>query len=679
MSAKMVFCETAYQVSGLLDHKLPARSIVALTPEAAYECQMKGVPYLKLDDFYDPNDLIAQHETAFADEVAWADSVDAFVQEAIPEFAEAQFAPARCTFQSLQSLLDEFFVGAFVLESFLERSNPETIAYWSSQLIQPDNISPTISIYPRILPHCAGYKDIRLQILDELIPAPTSPRCFGSQVVSRPDAPSGETIRRRPWRIGLQRLRDRLIRFSPTLANEFRLLYRFGFKQCARSLFRFSVSPQRVLVLGGGYDLAPTAVALRAKGCCLEWWGSSLSPLQQAPDGTGAVAPCENGSAQETEMLRRLRSLWPVLKEDDAFWIPWTKWGIGRNAYAEALLANWWLDVVPPMWTAFSRARAKFAETRYAAVAAAEAGSGGAVNAAILQAAGANGIPRVVYQHGSSSRISSRLWISALRHSERHLVYGSGTKEQLTECLPQHPVDRGEVQAVGSARLDALRVNRSPRDARYLRAKLRHDDARPLILYVPTLSGGYGRLVHDLGGYPDVSYFELEQRVTSVFSEFRDVRLLYKEFTVLNSLWSPIPSWIQRQVPNGEICPPSLRLTDLMWAVDAIIVDHAITALGEVLLTSKPLIVYDPPDPHGLLERPEAKRLLRKRATVAECPDEFVACVRSFLAANDFTEVQSPDEEFLAAYGTYMNDGRSASRAADAILALVHGKSESSC
>jgi len=102
-----------------------------------------------------------------------------------------------------------------------------------------------------------------------------------------------------------------------------------------------------------------------------------------------------------------------------------------------------------------------------------------------------------------------------------------------------------------------------------------------------------------------------------------------------------------------------------MWAVDAIIVDHVVTAIGEVLLTPKPLLVYMP---HPHLSSPQAKMMLEKRATVAETPAEFVAQVRAFLQAGKYLELENPDTEFLRTYCTHLDDGLSAQRAADVIL-----------
>jgi hypothetical protein len=98
-----------------------------------------------------------------------------------------------------------------------------------------------------------------------------------------------------------------------------------------------------------------------------------------------------------------------------------------------------------------------------------------------------------------------------------------------------------------------------------------------------------------------------------------------------------------------------------------IILDHAGTALGEALLTRKPLIVYAPGSAGSIPEAPDARALLRKRALVAETGLDFIATIDEFLRRSDFSEVIDPDQEFLRAYGTYIGDGKSAERGAEAI------------
>jgi len=184
-----------------------------------------------------------------------------------------------------------------------------------------------------------------------------------------------------------------------------------------------------------------------------------------------------------------------------------------------------------------------------------------------------------------------------------------------------------------------------------------------MILYVPTVFGTYGRAVGDLAAYPEVSYLEIQQCILRIFTEFPDLRLIYKDLIVANDPNRVMPEFIRRHVPNASVSYQ--RLTDLMWSVDAIILDHALTALSEVVLTRKPLIVYLP-QPNSSSR--EARAALRKRATVAETPGDFAQAVRAFLTSRDFSELVEPDQDFLRLYCTHKDDGRSAERAAEVVL-----------
>jgi hypothetical protein len=199
-----------------------------------------------------------------------------------------------------------------------------------------------------------------------------------------------------------------------------------------------------------------------------------------------------------------------------------------------------------------------------------------------------------------------------------------------------------------------------------LRAILCAGDPRPLVLYIPNSFGTYGRAISDLAAFPEVSYLELQQEVLRACAKFPSVRLLYKELIVANDVNRVMAPFVEKHIPNATVV--HRRLTDMMWAVDAIIVDHPITALSEVLLTPKPIIAYMP-EPNA--SAPEARSLLAKRATVARTQQEFIDAVSRLLSQQDFSESRNPDGEFLRQYCTHRDDGRSAERAAAEILANV--------
>jgi hypothetical protein len=310
----------------------------------------------------------------------------------------------------------------------------------------------------------------------------------------------------------------------------------------------------------------------------------------------------------------------------------------------------------------YQRVRRALNGRKFAAVVTWDSG-GTTLNGAATNAAAATQTPCYIYQHGSLSGVDARLWRSYLQHSDVFLAYGQSTVDELSRSLPHFLQPCAQIIPVGSGRLDMFRRRHTSPSARRLRAEMQAGDNRPLVMYVPTCFDTYGRAVGDLAAHPDVSYFELQQTVLQLWAEAPGVRLVYKDFIVAGDPNRVMPDFIRQHIPDAIIT--NRRLTHLMWAVDAIVIDHVITAIGEVLLTNKPLLVYMP-QPN--LASPQAIIMLQKRATVAETPAEFVTQVRALLRAGQYPELEKLNTEYLQAYGTYLDDGRSAERAAAVIL-----------
>jgi hypothetical protein len=312
------------------------------------------------------------------------------------------------------------------------------------------------------------------------------------------------------------------------------------------------------------------------------------------------------------------------LLQEPGLWKPLAQWGVKDTPLWLKPLHFWWHHLVPELWLHYQYVEPLLRGHKFTALVTWDTG-GATLGSAAANAAAINQVPRYVYQHGGSSGSDARLWPMYLRHSDTFLVYGQGTADELEQSCPTFMSPHTQIEPVGSTRLDMLRQRQEPEKIRLLRSQLQAGDDRPLVLYVPTHFGGYGRAISDLAAYPDVSYLELQQTILKLWTETPSVRLLYKEFIVANDPNGAIMrDFVQRHIPGALVT--SQRLTDLMWAVDAIVIDHVLTAVGEVLLTRKPVVVYMP-QPNA--SSPQAKTLLRKRVTVTETPAEFAAEVRN--------------------------------------------------
>lgn len=633
----LTLLETAAQAHWLEqnpDHPAARGNVLAVTPRAAYACQQLGRSYLKLEDHAQVAERFSEYASVLPTYLEWEAWLDHWAHHAIPEFGVTDFLPVRDVTFLFQLIHAEIWSAAVSLGEFLDATHPACVACWSPQISDvPWYLYPSVSALPALLPAVASMRGIEFEDLS--IQAPElSP-------VSKTDPPPKEIKRIGRW--VRQQIRASAV-FSELTA--LRAARRGYFK-------RWRAETPGLLVSGYYYDIAWVADELRRKGIRVKQVADELPPARLFSQQPHLSAEFYAALAVAGEQLIR----------EPKMWEPLDRLNLNRTTLWSKPLHFWWNRLVPELWLHFQRTRRLFAQHNYSALLTWDT-TGSSLSSAAANAAATSGAPRFAYQHGSSSGIDARLWQAFLRQSDTFLTYGQGTADELHESNSGSLQTNARVVPVGSARLDALRRLHSPNVIQKRRAQLQNGDNRPIILYVPNAFATYGRAVSDLAAHPDVSYFELQQRILRLWLETPNIRLLYKDLIVANDPNRVMPDFIQKNIPNGTVTYQ--RLTDLMWAVDAIVVDHAITALGEVLLTSKPLVVYMPkPNAAGA----DAPRLLRKRATVSETCAEFEAAVRALLQTGRYPEQTTPNTEFLQRYCTHLNDGRSAERAAAAILA----------
>jgi hypothetical protein len=633
----LLLLETASQVAWLAGadpDRVKYPHCLAITPTAAFACQAAERPYLKLEDHAQVSKRPAEYSSILAEYLEWETWLDHWLQARVPEFAASQFTPVRNTTFLLQLLHAEIWSTTISFREFLDETCPAHLALWQPGVIRvPWFLQPSVSPLTMLGPAVAQARNIDVVNL-----ADRSPELAAVSQVEPGPRFSRRTAR---W------LRQQI--HTNQIVAEFVALRTIGLTGYLKQ--RLSVAPH-IFVSGSSHDLGLLVSALRRQGERVTQWPDELPPARLF---TRPPRVAQSLAARLTPIEQQL------FKEPN-FWKPIEQHGLGRLSLWSEPLRFWWRQIVPESWSRVQHLRRSFTRRSYAALVTWDAGSN-TLSSAALNAAASTRVPRYIYQHGGSAHSDAKIWQMYLRQSDVFLAYGEETIAELNNTRPPYLEPSARLTPIGSARLDSIRTQHDPETSIRVRTQLQSGDPRPIILYIPSHFGGYGRAISDLAAYPDVSYFELQQKILSLWATAPKVRLLYKHFVVANDLNHIMPDFIEKHIPNASIT--TQRLTELMWTVDAIVLDHAITALGEVLLTDKPLIVYMP-KLDGVVSR--AAALLSKRATVAETPFEFEAHVRALLQADQYTEVTKPNTEFLQAYCTHLNDRHSAERAAAVIL-----------
>lgn len=627
--------ETGSQVRMLLNDATWRSRVdvwLAAGSEAAWHLQMNGIKYAKIEDFYEESSLGDRAEDVFMRQVAWADWVDGWLQDEIPQFKQYKIQPGRTHFPFLKRFFDQLEITAYQLHAFLKGCQPAELLFFDPP---PDDPTTQVrflgSVMGKIIPILAKQNNVKATAIPD----------SRARVVAFTGQASPSRLRR---------IADHL---PSSLLKEFSLFSKLGMVDYLRLAPCRLWGKDRILVVKSGYDVDPVLPKLAHSNFCLHF--------------NARVRARRDALVRKT-----LGALWNRVVTYEDFWVPLPMQGQEMRSLAGSRLSYWWHHVVPEIWEVFMAARTTLQAKGFTGLV--SASPGGAYrhkDIAVILAARSLGIPVIMYQHGGFVGACQNLaWdLTDLWQADYELCYGEGVSTYFEKRSASYEPRLAKSIPIGSARLDHVR-HRRPQRREAIRKSLRGDDSRPLVLYVPTaFCGPYRNLLRD--SYSDVAYFELQQRVLDVFRSACHVRLIYKAFkgTYLADL---VPEIIKHTVPNGVVID-NISLTDLVWAVDAVIVDFPSTGLLEVLMTRKPVLVYA--DKHSLHMFEDAKTLLRKRAVLAETAEEFVAEVEGFVKNGNFVELPAPDDTFLRAYGTHMGDGCSAVRATEAIELILRNHS----
>ncbi len=596
-----------------------------MTPQAACECELRGLDYLALEDFFDVTAFLDADEPMLALQGEWADKVDAFAWESLPELRALGLRPAGHYVFFLKVLIDTLYRAAFELSHLLHAAGPARLVYFEDALGGP---VPETLFFPR------SVRTATLPFLAEVYGAELAPQ-------SR-DVPGKE-----PRARGLGPALEQYL--SPQVAAQLRAVKHAGLAGLIP--WRPGSDRRPEVVCGPGYDVDHVAERLAGAGYRIRPLVEPLSLFLRT------------GGRRRGELRSALAELWPRLRAEAFFAEPFRWEGVDLLPLAEARLEHWWMEVVPAMWEALTRARERFERSRPQAVLLYSPWS--PEDHGALQGARSLGVPTITVQHGGfeGNCEYTTYDLTDLRLADYRFVYGEGTAAYLRERAARAVEPRAKVVATGSARLDALRsVSGRHSD---LRRRIAVPQGRPLVLY---LAGSYQHRGWYMcrGAYLGVPYFRLLAQVVETFKRFPDVHFLYKPFP--EHPLDPVARLIDKGVANVTVVR-DIPVSDLFEACDAYAIDIPSTALLEALLTPKPVLTYA--DARFVRLRPEACELLRRRAVVSETPDAFIGDLEAFLSTSSFEELVDADETFLCAYGTHLNDGRSAERAAQGVSDVI--------
>ena len=268
-----------------------------------------------------------------------------------------------------------------------------------------------------------------------------------------------------------------------------------------------------------------------------------------------------------------------------------------------------------------------------------------------LHAAKRRGCPIIAWGHGASGQASfTKQYRDELLLCDYYFTQGAGSQKTY-ETYIEHPFVS---KPIGFPILDDLYAKL---------AGLKSTEKIYEVIYAPT---NYYKNNFYFSFYPGVidhKLYEVHEKIIS-FLKIQKCRSLLKI-----GYGNYFEKFFVYAFGNSLEIESSKPLTELIPYGNAFIIDLPTTTLIEVLCTEKPVFVLT----QFIKLTEHAERLLKKRAICCETVDKLIQALDTFMVRGEYP-ADLKNQEYLCAYGTYMNDGQSAKRGADAVLDILRSR-----
>ncbi|HVN73480.1 MAG TPA: hypothetical protein VMT44_02665 [Methanoregula sp.] len=592
-------------------------TFVALRPEASYVFERNGVPFRSRNDFFDAeaaNRICAENDRRIRE-------ISSRIDDAIhAATGDPLLKPATDCFVSLKILFDVVAVDALVLHWIVQQEDP---ARMHAFLKHPDPAGESH------LPFTTG-ESVYAAILQE---SPWGvPVTFEPPPGCRPEqgtAPAGHRTLRR-------RIRDSLYR-HPQLFDASCVMSRKGLVPAAGMLARRAASRDgaTVLLYGSGYNWDDSLPELSAAG---------VRTIIRLEDGD---VPAGAGPGSVPALIRDLCTHDPTIRSLAVID------GIDLSGVILPCVSRFVVSAWADARSAFDTA-GRIIRDRGVSVlllSSRDTPKGGHV----VRAAREQHIPVISWQHGGAGYFDLPIQMySELKGSDLHLVFGDGVKRTFEGTCRNHPqFPAPEITSAGSASLDAMAIpGKTP-------------DGRPHVVYISTVyhNNMYYYPFRTAGGDFDESLWAFQRQVLGLAKRRPECDFTVKLYPSHESR-EPLRSWCaDHACDNVRLVVREQTVADLLAAADVLVFDIVTTAILQALRTDRKIVAYT-----GIY-RPEddAVALLQRRAYASPDPGSCIAALEGYLDDRPLSGVDTSDDAFLRCYGTFQNDGKSATRAASLV------------
>ncbi|MBE7414479.1 MAG: hypothetical protein HS130_04290 [Deltaproteobacteria bacterium] len=258
------------------------------------------------------------------------------------------------------------------------------------------------------------------------------------------------------------------------------------------------------------------------------------------------------------------------------------------------------------------------------------------------------GKPVIVYQHGEQNLWDNSLFPEAteLLYADHYLSFGDGVTGKYLEAVGEGKLKGA--RSIGSAALESIPGG---------------DAKSGYILYATGKYHLYSTpFISTIG--QDTRLYNAQKNILGFLTSLARAggpRAVFKRNNTANH--NELPFEVDKAIDEAR---PDEKFTSLLSGASLVILDAPATTCLEACATRKPLFV--------LLDRvkwnEEPERLLKRRAVAAYTPDDLIMRIEEYLKTGEYG-ADLDDREFVRAYGTHLDDGKSAERAAGFVLKLL--------